>query len=109
MKPPPRRKIVVWVIEAWGQLSEELIIHSFKTCALNLAIDGSEDDQIHCFKEQGACPDGAVKIEELLQIIEEEASSFNPFDNISESDVEDASQPFQLVDTDHNSDEDIEI
>ena len=74
IKPPPRRKIVEWVIEAWGKLSEELIIHSFKTCALNLAIDGSEDDQIHCFKEQGACLDGAVKLEESLQIIQEEAS-----------------------------------
>ena len=61
------------------------------------------------FKKQGACPDGAVKLKESLQIIEEEASSFNPFDNISESDVEDASQPFQLVDADHDSDEDIEI
>ena len=38
-----------------------------------------------------------------------EASSFNPFGNISESDVEDASQPFQLVDADHDSDEDVEI
>ena len=50
-----------------------------------------------------------MKLEESLQIIEEEASSFNPFDNISESDVEDASQPFQLVDADRDSDEDIEI
>ena len=50
-----------------------------------------------------------MKLEELSQIIEEEASSFNPFDNISKSDVEDASRPFQLVDADHDSDEDIEI
>ena len=44
-----------------------------------------------------------------LRIIEEDAPSFNPFDNIFESDIEDASQPFQLVDADHDSDEDIEI
>ena len=50
-----------------------------------------------------------MKLEESLQIIEEESSSFNPFDNISESDVEDASQPFQLVDADHDSDKDVEI
>ena len=50
-----------------------------------------------------------MKLEESLQIIGEEASSLNPFDNISESDVVDASQPFQLVDADHDSDEDIEI
>ena len=49
-----------------------------------------------------------MKLEESLQIIEE-SSSFNPFDNISESDVENASQPFQFVDADHNSDEDVEI
>ena len=50
-----------------------------------------------------------MKLEESLQIIEKESSSLNPFDSISESDVEDASQPFQLVDADHESDEDVEI
>ena len=51
MRGPPRREIVKWVLEAWGSLDRELVIRSFRSCALTVAPDRSEDDQIHCLKE----------------------------------------------------------
>ena len=36
-----------WILDAWGNLSKELIMKSFKCCALNLLLDGSEDALIH--------------------------------------------------------------
>lgn len=109
MKAPSRRKIVEWVIEGWRKLSKELIINSFKTCGLNLSVDGSEDEKIHCFKKEGACPEGSAKLKESLNIISEEESQVNPFTDITDSDVEDACEPFHLIDEDHESDEEIDI
>ena len=109
MKAPPRRKIVEWVLEAWSKLSKDLIVKSFKTCGLNLAIDGSEDQSIHCFKKKGCCPNGAAMLQEALQIVTDERVQENPFDQLSESDVEDACEPFHLIDEDHESDEDIDV
>lgn len=47
-----------WVVNAWEQLPKELIIKSFKNCALTTALDGSEDVRIHCFKPDGPIPSG---------------------------------------------------
>ena len=102
-------KIVEWVIEAWSKLSKQLIIDSFKTCGLNLAIDGSEDERIHFFKKEGACPDGSARLKESLQIISEEASQSNPFEHVTDSDVEDACESFHILYEDHDSDEDIDM
>ena len=45
---PPRREVIKWVLEAWETIDKVLIIHSFRSCVLTVAPDGSEDDQIHC-------------------------------------------------------------
>ena len=55
MRCPPLPEIVKWVLEAWETLDRELIIRSFRSCALTVAPDGSEDDQIHCLKEGQPC------------------------------------------------------
>jgi hypothetical protein len=44
-----------WVKQAWESLSPELLIKSFKSCALTIATDGSEDDEIHCLKNGQPC------------------------------------------------------
>ena len=51
MKPVPRRLVVEWVIKSWEELSNETVSSSMESCALGLAIDGSEDNLISCFKE----------------------------------------------------------
>ena len=42
-KPPPRRAIVNLILETWEEIIPETTTNSFKSFALNLATDGSED------------------------------------------------------------------
>ena len=50
MKPASRHLIVTRILESWTQLDEEIIIRSFKPCALVLKNDDSKDNIIHRFK-----------------------------------------------------------
>ena len=100
MKAPPSRIIVQWILDAWGNLSKELIMKSFKCCALNLPLDGSKDALIHCFKENPACSSGAKQLKEALQSLHDKYSEENPFAEATNSDAEDACQPFHLLDID---------
>ena len=49
LKPSPRRTIVNWILEAWEDIIPETIKKYFKSCALNLATDWSEDNCTHLF------------------------------------------------------------
>ena len=51
MLAPPRGEIVKWILAAWDDLDKTMIINSFKSCARTVAVDGSEDGHMHCFKE----------------------------------------------------------
>lgn len=51
MKAPYHGLICNWVKSSWDTICEETIRKSFKSCEVNLLIDGTEDDSIHCFKE----------------------------------------------------------
>ena len=66
MKPSSRRLIVQWVITAWSKLSKEIMVNSFKVCALNTAVDGSEDSKIHCFKKGETCEAGTEQLKMQL-------------------------------------------
>lgn len=63
MRAPSMELYLHWIVDAWEQLPKDLIIKSFKGCGLTLALDGSEDSMIHCFKPDAAIPNGL----ELLQ------------------------------------------
>ena len=39
LKAPPRRKIIEWILEAWKNGRIDGIKSSFKSCALNIAIE----------------------------------------------------------------------
>ncbi|CAJ0929716.1 unnamed protein product, partial [Mesorhabditis belari] len=51
-----------WITDAWNDLDKDLIAGSFKSCGITVAIDGSEDDQISCFKPNGAVPEAVSKL-----------------------------------------------
>ena len=51
LKPPPRKVIVQWILKSCAKLSSDMIRKLFLACGLSDAIDNSEDDEIHCFKE----------------------------------------------------------
>lgn len=42
--------IFYFKIQAWESLPKQLIIRSFKVCGITTAVDGSEDEAIHCLK-----------------------------------------------------------
>ena len=54
LKPVPRRLIVewVWVIKSWEDISKETLTNSMKSCGLALAVDGTQDELISCFKKR---------------------------------------------------------
>jgi len=58
LKAPPRRTILQWILDSWAELPTEVIKKSFSSCALNLPVDGSKDDMIHCLKEGQPCSSG---------------------------------------------------
>lgn len=57
-RPPSMDVYLGWIIEAWESLPKEAISKSFKDCGITVCYDGSEDDQIHCFKDHGPVPEG---------------------------------------------------
>ena len=105
MKASPRRIIVQWILDVWGNLSKEFIMKSFKCCALNLLVDGSENAFIHCFKENSACSSGAKKLKEALQNLHDKYLEENLFAEATNSDVEDACEPFHLLDINEEADD----
>ena len=102
LKAPPRKEIVKWILDAWAALhSEESFIH----CALGLPTDGSLGHRIHCFKEGQPCFQGREVLRSQLMFLQDEQ---NPFE-ATESDVEEAYGPCQLLDQDEEDDEDIDV
>ena len=86
-----------------------MIVELFKSCALNLANDGSEDERIHCFKPKEPCHAGRQQLKSQLSVMDERNRD-NPFENITDSDVEDAVDDLNIVDaSDDENDIDIEI
>ena len=48
-----------------------MIVESFKSCALNIADDGSEDEIIHCFKPKEPCHAGRQQLKLQLPVLDE--------------------------------------
>ena len=95
MKPPFRKLIIEWVLDAWSQLSKENITKLFKCCCLNLANDGMEDEFIHFFKKGQPCKAGRQKLNSQLSILVDESDVVNPL--ISPTDEEDANKEMSVI------------
>ncbi len=63
LHPPAMDIYLQWIVDSWAAFSKEEIRNSFTVCGVLNALDGSEDNQIHCFKLEGP----ASKGRELLQ------------------------------------------
>ena len=93
-------------MESWAEISTELIKKSFPCCGLNLPIDGSDDHKIVSFRNDQPCSMGREMLKAQVSMLLEPDE--DPF-NITELDVEDANDPSQIIDSDEESDEDIDI
>uniref|UniRef100_A0A915EMH7 Uncharacterized protein n=1 Tax=Ditylenchus dipsaci TaxID=166011 RepID=A0A915EMH7_9BILA len=82
-----------WIYEGWQSLTKEAIASSFKTCGITNAADGSEDDEIHCFKQHGPASGGRLLLKqarentEIDALIPEEIDIEEDAGNGYESDV----------------------
>ena len=74
------------------------IVKSFKTCGLNLPVDGPEDHFIHCFKEDQPCEAEARQLQSQLSVLQECVSP----KGIADSDVEDADDELFILESDDN-------
>ena len=104
MKPVPRRLIVEWVIKSWEDISNETLANSMKSCGLALSVDGSQDEQISCFKQGENCEAGRDLLKNQMLYFADKDLDRNPFE-ISEKDVVDASPDFNIIDEDGIDDE----
>ena len=76
-------------------LFTDLIKRSFPCCGLNLPVDGSDDEKIICFRDGEPCAEGKDMLKSQLSVLLEPDE--NPFEMITESDVEDAKGSLTLI------------
>ena len=111
LKAPPRKCVLQWVLTAWQSVPQELIIKSFRVCALSLPNDNSCDDEIHCFKPKQPCSAGRELLKSQLAILSEPDN--NPFTtdsvDIDENDIADATPEFMLLDSDSEEEEELDL
>ena len=105
MRGPPRREIVKWVLKAWNSLDRKIVIRSFRSCALTVAPDRSEDDQIHCLKGGQPCHAGQDRLASIQQALTA-SSATDPFADVTLLVVEEAAPESSLIEL---SDDDIEV
>ena len=111
MKPVPRRLLVEWVIKSWKAISNETVPQSMKSCGLALAVDGTEDDLISCFKEGKKCAEGRALLQTQMLNLNDGNLDENPFE-ISGEDMAAAAPSFNIIEDDDDDDDvyiDLEI
>ena len=76
-----------------------------KAMGLNLKVDGSEDNLIHCFQNDQPCASGSSILMEQLQLLKvADVLNSNPF-KPNDSDIEDANIKDNLIDMDDTKDD----
>ena len=61
---PSKLLCLQWAKELWDYLSSELVKKSFVSCGISVSVDGSEDHEIHCPKENGVAAGAKPDIEQ---------------------------------------------
>ena len=80
MKPASRDLVVERILECCNRLEKNLIIKSFKSCGLNLRMNGSEDSLIHCVREGQPCANVLDMLKEQQNLLSNaEYLNSNPY------------------------------
>lgn len=94
VRAPAKLMCIKWVKQAWESVTPDVVRKSFKACGISVAVDGSEDSDIHCLKDGEiaavARPVIAEKAAALLapMDVDEECTTENPFADIIDDDEE---------------------
>ena len=67
LKAPSRSSLCQWVKASWDALPSDTVKKSFSSCAATTATDGSEDENIHCFKPGQLCEEGRSVLAEKMK------------------------------------------
>ena len=86
MHGPPLRTILLWVLDAWRELDRDIVIKSFRCCALSNAVDGTEDNEITCFGPGKQLESGKEHLENNPFALDDSDVEENPGLVIDESD-----------------------
>ena len=97
---PLLKQIVQWILKAWSDLDKEIIIKSFRCCALSIQDGGSEDNEIACFKPGKPLSSGLERLKAAMADAAKEL--VDPF---TESDIK--NDPDLVIDSDREEDEDL--
>ena len=108
IKPVPRRLIVEWVIKSWQAISNETVAKSLKSCGLALAVDGTEDDLISCFKEGKKCAEGRALLQTQMLNLHDGSLHENPFETSGE-DMAAAAPSFNIIEEGDDDDDYIDL
>ena len=80
LKAPSRSLLCQWVKASWDALPSDTVKKSFSSCAITTATDGSEDENIHCFKPGQPCEEGRSAPAEKMKNFSVDANEINdPF------------------------------
>ena len=102
IRGPTLKQIVQWILKAWLDLDKEIIIKSFRRCALSMQDDGSEDKEAVCFKPGKPLSSG---LERLKDTMAEAAKDL--FDAFTELDIK--NDPDLVIYSEREEDEDVDI
>ncbi len=113
MKPPARSLLCSWVKKAWDLVPRSIVKDSFVSCAITTAVDGSNDDAIHCFKPGQPCEEGrSVLAEKMLAFttvtIGNDDDSDDPFSSDDEDDHEETEMNEVLIDEEDMINDDLD-
>lgn len=108
MKPVPRRMVVEWIVDTWKEIKRDLVVDSFKGCAITTKWDGSEDEKISCFKEGKPCHSGGQLLKSQMELFGDPSETVDPF-QLSESDTEEVNGADFIEEYDEDEEIDIEL
>ena len=103
MRRPLLKQIGQWILKTCSDLDKEIMIKSFRCCSLSMQDDGSEDNEIACFKPRK--PLMSSGLEGLKTAMAEAAKEL--VDPFTKSDIE--NDPDLVIYSDKEEDEDVDI
>ena len=78
--------------KAWESVSQDTVIKSFRCCGISVKVDGTEDKEIHCIKDDGIATEAFGEISQrtaaLLATDESDSESDDPFKDVDEDEGE---------------------
>ena len=105
MRGPTLKTIVQRILDAWRNLDPDIVIKSFRCCALPNAIEGTEDNEITFFSPGKQLETGKERQQKTMETRYEDYE-IDPF-NIAESDIEE--NPLNEGDDDSEEDEYVDL